>query len=209
MSARDDILNAAESLFGEIGFDATTTREITRQSGVNKALMYYYFENKDSLLASVLERYFLRLTGTLRESLTEGTDLHEKLDRLIDGYVDFLRRNANFSRIVQRESSGGKHVDTIFEHLSPLFQLGIESVRSVYPETREGEMSAEQLLISFYGMIVSYFTFGPLLGRLMGEDLFSDENIRLRKQHLRRMLDLVYPRGMERKNDERPEPQSC
>ena len=193
MSARDDILNAAESLFGEIGFDATTTREITRQSGVNKALMYYYFENKDALLGCVLERYFLRLEKTLRESLAEGTDLHDKLDRLIDGYVDFLRRNVNFSRIVQRESCGGKHVDKIFEHLSPLFQLGIESVRSAYPETREGEMSAEQLLISFYGMIVSYFTFGPLLGRLIGADLFSDASIRLRKEHLRRMLDLVYP----------------
>ncbi len=191
MNAREAILNTAETLFGEVGFDATTTREITKLSGVNKALMYYYFDNKDALLASVLDRYFNRLNKVLLEAMEGESDLRGKLERVVEVYVDFIQRNVNFSRIVQRESSAGRHMDKIFNHLTPLFQAGLVAVQDAYPTTRQGEMAAEQLLISFYGMIVSYFNFGLLLGRLMDTDLFSRENVEKRKRHLHRMLDIV------------------
>ena len=191
LNAREEILKAAERLFGKVGFDGTTTREITELSGVNKALMYYYFKNKDALLESVLERYFARLDVILLEAIEGEGDLRSRADRVIDAYVDFLRRNINFSRIVQRESSGGKHMDTIFKHFSPLFEAGLATVREAYPESGDGEMAAEELIVSFYGMAVIYFTVGPLLGRLMGTDPLSKEAVARRKKHLHRMLDLV------------------
>ena len=191
MNAREEILRAAETLFGEIGFDATTTREITKRSGVNKALMYYYFENKDGLLDSVLERYFARLNEILIEVVEGEGDLRSRLDRVIDAYVDFLRDNIHFSRIVQRESCGGRHMERIFEHLSPLYKASLAAIQEEFPAAREGEMAARHLLISFYGMIVIYFNMGPLLGRLMGADPLSKKNISMRKKHIHRMLDMV------------------
>jgi AcrR family transcriptional regulator len=197
-------LNAAETLFGEVGFDAATTREITRLSGVNKALMYYYFDNKNALLDSVLDRYFNKLNEILLQAMEGEGDLRGRLKRVIDVYVDFLQHNVNFSRIVQRESGAGRHMDEIFNRLSPLFQAGMATTQEAYPAARKGEMSAEQLLISFYGMIVSYFNFGPLLGRLMNTDLFSMKNVETRKKHLHRMLDIVVD---ELERQEQPEPE--
>lgn len=191
MSARDAILNAAETLFGEVGFDGATTREITRLSGVNKALMYYYFDSKNALLDSVLNRYFDKLNEILIQAMEAEGDLRGRLKRVIDVYLDFLQHNVNFSRIVQRESVAGKHMDKIFHRLSPLFRVGMARIQEAYSGARQGEVSAEQLLISFYGMIVSYFNFGPLLGRLMNTDLFSIENVETRKKHLHWMLDVV------------------
>jgi AcrR family transcriptional regulator len=204
LSARDAILNAAETLFGEVGFDAATTREITRLSGVNKALMYYYFDNKNALLDSVLDRYFNKLNKILLQAMEGEGDLRGRLKRVIDVYVDFLQHNVNFSRIVQRESGAGRHMDEIFNRLSPLFQAGMATTQEAYPAARQGEMSAEQLLISFYGMIVSYFNFGPLLGRLMNTDLFSMKNVETRKKHLHWMLDIVVD---ELERQEKPEPE--
>lgn len=191
MSAREDILKAAENLFGEVGFDATTTREITRLSGVNKALMYYYFDSKDALLDSILDSYFSDLNRIQLKALEEGGDLRERLERVMTAYVDFLKRNVNFSLIVQRAACGGKHVEIILKHMLPMFQLGIEMIQETYPQTQSGEMSAAQLLISFYGMIITYFTYGPLLGRLMDVDPFSKKNIAVRKKHLQGILDIV------------------
>ena len=205
MSARNAILNAAETLFGEVGFDAATTREITRLSGVNKALMYYYFDNKNALLDSVLDRYFNRLNEILLQAMDAEGDLRDRLKKVIDVYVDFLQHNVNFSRIVQRESGAGRHMDKIFDRLSPLFQAGMVTTQEAYPAARQGEMSSEQLLISFYGMIVSYFNFGSLLGRLMNTDLFSIENVEMRKKHLHRMLDVVLD---ELERQEQPQPES-
>ena len=52
------ILDAAETLFAEHGFAATSLRDITAKAGVNLASVNYHFGSKEALLASVLERRF-------------------------------------------------------------------------------------------------------------------------------------------------------
>ena len=49
------ILQAAERLFAENGFDATSVDSIARAANVNKAMVYYYFKNKDDLLISLVD----------------------------------------------------------------------------------------------------------------------------------------------------------
>ena len=97
VDTRDRILDAAYRLFGEAGFDATTTREIAELSGVNKALIHYHFRSKEALLESVLDRYYERLGADLAGALEKEGTAREKLARLIDVYVDFLSDNINFT----------------------------------------------------------------------------------------------------------------
>ena len=53
---RSAILNAAEALFAEKGFGATSVREITRAAGVNVAAVHYHFDSKDGVLRGVMDR---------------------------------------------------------------------------------------------------------------------------------------------------------
>jgi AcrR family transcriptional regulator len=189
--ARSKILLAADELFGQVGFDAATTREIAERSGVNKALIHYHFKNKEGLLTSVLDHYYEKLAETVLSSLQSGTSLRDKMVALVYAYVDFLAENRNFHRIVQREASGGRHMDQVHAHTAPLFEVGTTLVQQAFPFTRSGEMAAEQLLMSFYGMIISYFSYAGLLGQLIGDDPLSAENLELRKRHLARMIDVT------------------
>lgn len=191
MKPRERILEAADTLFGEVGFDATTTREIAERSGVNKALIHYHFKSKEGLLASLLDQYYLQLAETLQRALSGEATLRERIHHLLDTYVDFLAANLNFARIVQREASGGQHMARIRAHMAPLFTLGTQLVKELYPAARQGDLAAEQLLTSFYGMVISYFTFKDLLADLYGADPLSPELLAQRKSHLRRMLDLT------------------
>ena len=50
------ILNAAEHLFGQRGFDATSLRDITAEAGVNLAAVNYHFQSKESLIDALIER---------------------------------------------------------------------------------------------------------------------------------------------------------
>jgi TetR/AcrR family transcriptional regulator len=198
MTTRERILDTADDLFGEKGFDAATTREIAERSGVNKALIHYHFATKDDLFRAVLDRYYARLTEALVGALAQGGDLQERLGRLLDTYVDFLAENRSFSRMVQREASGGRHVEPIVNRMVPLFETGLELVR----QARRGaapDAEAAHLLVSFYGMVVTYFTYAPVLERLLGRDPLSTEALIARKQHLRRMLELAIgePGGSE------------
>lgn len=189
--ARDKIMRAADDLFGEVGFDAASTREIAERSGVNKALIHYHFKNKQALFETLLDQYYERLAQTLREALMVEGALRERLTHLVDSYLDFLEQNRNFGRIVQREASGGRHMERIKRRMVPLFELGTRAVQGSYPTTRSGDLAAEHLLVSFYGMIISYFTYAGVIEHLLGSDPFSNENMAARKLHLRRMLDIV------------------
>jgi AcrR family transcriptional regulator len=190
-TTRDKILEAADHLFGELGFDATTTREIAERSRVNKALIHYHFKNKEGLLADLLDGYYEELANTLKDALQATGSLRERMLMMLDSYVDFLSHNRNFNRIVQREAAGGKHIERISAHMAPLFQLGMAVVQEAYPSTSSGDMSATQLFVSFYGMVIGYFTFNKLIEEMTGSDPLSDENLAIRKRHLARMLDIM------------------
>jgi len=191
LKAREKILESADTLFGKYGFDATTTREIAEHSSVNKALIHYHFKTKDALLESVLDRYYAKLAVTFAAAAGHGGSLTEKMARLIDTYVDFLVDNRNFCRIIQREASGGKHVDLVRQRTLPFFQMGLQWVNQAFPESAKGDLAATHLLISFYGMIITYFTYSGVLEQLLGEDPFTPENLTARKKHLRRMLIMI------------------
>lgn len=86
---RARILEAAERLFSRDGFDATTVDEIARAAGVNKALIYYHFENKDDLLLRLFESIIEEVeahTGAMKG----GSDPAAALRRQIREEVEFL-----------------------------------------------------------------------------------------------------------------------
>lgn len=187
----EKILRAADKLFAEVGYDAATTREIAELSGVNKALIHYHFKSKEALLERILDRYYERLADMLREAVQADGSMIDKLNNLVDAYVDFLNQNRNFSRTVQREAAGGKHVDRVRVHMAPIFQMGMELLQGAYPSTRSGDLAAEQLLVSFYGMVISYFTFNDVLEYLLGKDPLSEKGLNSRKRHLHRMIEII------------------
>ena len=191
MSAREQILRAADTLFGDIGFDATTTRRIGDLSGVNKALIHYHFASKEELFERVIDGYYERLGLVLRESLSSGGPLRERMERVVDAYADFLAENLSFCRMVQREASGGRHVERITAHMAPIFATGASLLEETLPGARSGPLSAPHLLVSFYGMVVTYFTYAPVLEGLLGGDPLSPAALAIRKQHLRRMIDVT------------------
>jgi len=192
MNARDKILEAADELFGLVGFEAATTREIADRCGVNKALIHYHFKSKEALFETLLDRYYAALGTTLENALQGGGgSLRSRMLCMVDAYVDFLAANRNFGRIVQREAAGGRHMERVRALMVPLFDRGIQLLQGAYPNTLRGNLAAAQLLISFYGMIISYFTYRDLLRHLLGTDPLSAENLLSRKEHVRRMVEIT------------------
>jgi len=53
---RDDLVAAAAAVYGDVGFDGASLREIAKRAGVTHAGLLYHFPSKEALLAAVLER---------------------------------------------------------------------------------------------------------------------------------------------------------
>jgi len=188
---RENILQAADELFGENGFDAASTRLIAERCGVNKALIHYHFSSKQKLFEAVLDRYYDRLQTALAPLLAEEGSASDRMLLVIDGYMDFLADNTSFCRLLQREVVGEQHLTRILAHMVPLFKAGELVLHSAYPASASGTLAARELLLSFFGMIVSTYTYSPAIAGLIADDPLSQDNLEKRKRHIRFMAELV------------------
>jgi TetR/AcrR family transcriptional regulator len=191
MKPRERILKAADRVFGELGFDAATIRKIADSSKTNKALIHYHFGSKEGLFESVLDHYFEELSKNLHGALISDSPLSERIIRMFDRYIDFLEKNRNFVHIIHRELNGGGQMERVIAHMIPLFQFALQGIQTAYPKTRAGDLSAHQLLVSGYGMIITYFTCSGIVEKLIGSDPMSPRNLQIRKMHLYRLFQII------------------
>jgi AcrR family transcriptional regulator len=88
----ESILDAAEEVIGEIGYDATTTNLIASRAGISPGSFYQYFPNKTAVVEALAHRYVDHLAethgGLLGPELAD-LPLDELVDRVVDPIVSF------------------------------------------------------------------------------------------------------------------------
>lgn len=98
------IMEAAESLFAEKGYNGTSVREISEKANVNLAMTSYYFGSKEKLLEALFayrgEKAKLKLENIVRKP---GLSALEKVYLLVDLYIDKILSQQAFHRILTRE----------------------------------------------------------------------------------------------------------
>ena len=99
-----NIMEAAETHFADRGFEGSSVRDIADTAGVNLAMISYYFGSKEKLLEAVFS-YRSRFFTLALENMVQNQDLEpmQKVDLLIDQYIDKLLNQQCFHRIVVRE----------------------------------------------------------------------------------------------------------
>ncbi|WP_028547118.1 TetR/AcrR family transcriptional regulator [Paenibacillus taiwanensis] len=64
---RNEILDAADKLFGQKGFDGTSTNDILEKVGIARGTLYYHFKSKEDIMNALIERYSVRLLSAAQE----------------------------------------------------------------------------------------------------------------------------------------------
>jgi AcrR family transcriptional regulator len=89
---RQQILQTAQRLFTELGYDATSLQRIADEMGLTKAAVYYHFRAKSDILHAILQPGIERLKVLLEEATTiRGR--RARMEYLVDGFTDLLVRN--------------------------------------------------------------------------------------------------------------------
>ena len=86
-NVEQDIVNAAQDIFVEKGYDGATMREIAARAGINISMLHYYFRSKDNLFDIVFNRVFQRLYGRIFEVMASSEDLFTKLKTIVELYL--------------------------------------------------------------------------------------------------------------------------
>ena len=98
------IINAAEKLFAVKGFDGASVRDIAQEADVNVAMISYYFGSKEKLMEAVFEQRTNNIRIKVENLLLDSNITHlQKVNILIDDYVDKFIHQQQFHKIMMRE----------------------------------------------------------------------------------------------------------
>ena len=102
-ATRDVILDSAQGLFATRGLGPTTIQAIGAEAGINPALLYYYFPNKEELYRAVLRRLADQLGARGTAALEQPSTPTTAIRTLVRAQAEFLAANPDAPRLIVRE----------------------------------------------------------------------------------------------------------
>jgi TetR/AcrR family transcriptional regulator len=184
--SRASILKAAVSEFAEHGIAGARTDTIARIARVNKALLYYYFKDKESLYTAVLDHVFGGLRDHVLPALEGARSPQQKMLDYVAAYFDYIAANPQFPRVVQAEwmRSGAKSVPmqrVAKEYFRPIFEKVAGILRAGIASGEFRPVNPVDFLPSVAAIIVFYFSAAPVIKTLTKGDPLSPKRIRERR----------------------------
>lgn len=178
---RQRILEAAEAAFAARGFDGANMREIAQAAGVNKFMLYYYFENKEALFMQVLQSNLQPAFQQLGAILSQPLSLEEALAQVYELYAGLFRQKGDrLGAFMAREIAlGGRHVKAIFASIADqVLELWEPKIARYLGIDSLPDKLLRQLVASIMIGIVSYFLMQPLFAEVMlssGISLYDED----------------------------------
>lgn len=196
-ASRIAILEHAIAEFASQGVAGARTASIAQAAGVNKALLYYYFKDKESLYSASLHAVFSGLVGDVLPMLESSLSPGEKLLRLSRAHFEYLIHNPNYPRMIHQELSRvrfrGGEPSSDFREIStayflPLQRAGIRTIEQGIASREFRKVSTSGTISVIVGINVFYFVSSPVSRMLNGVDPFSPQSIR---SHIATSLDFL------------------
>ena len=186
-ASRDAILQAALGEFAQEGLAGARVDAIAASAGVNKALLYYYFHDKETLYGAVLDRFFVGLTERLMRELDGVAPLGERLLRYTCAQFDCVAESPHHARLFQGEMTnagrgGSPHLTRVAErYIRPLAMRVTELLQQGVASGEFREVDPIQVAPSIAAINVHYFVVAPVTRVLFGRDPYAPEAIRQRR----------------------------
>ncbi len=205
---RARILDAALKEFGANGLAGARTEQIAAAAGVNKALLYYYFESKEKLYLAAFEMAAGQVRDQSLAVLQREASPGERVVRTALGHFDRLMTQSHFQKLMQQEMMRLHHGEEgalpllVKSVLGPLHAMLRELVREGIASGELIDVDWLQIPLVAMGANVFYFLSAPVWRLAMAPfEPFAQDALRARRvalvQFLGQALFIDRQRGAE------------
>lgn len=102
-TTEEKIVEAAREIFAQKGFAGARMQEIADRAGINKGLLHYYFRSKEALFKAIFREAFAQFSQVLLDLLSGDAPVLEKIERIVDIYMDMLCQNPTLPGFIVNE----------------------------------------------------------------------------------------------------------
>jgi AcrR family transcriptional regulator len=167
LRSRELVLDAAERVMAERGFEAATLARVVQEAGIPMSSVYHYFGSKDGILLAVMERGAERFFADLPDPDQRLGDPDEHLSRVVLTAAQSLGRHPNFLRLlvvfaVQPPRGGDGEVDAVVGRVREMALKRLRKQIAIafddYPRSSATDRLARFALAAFDGAFVAHQT---------------------------------------------------
>jgi AcrR family transcriptional regulator len=192
---RVELLDAAQRVFAERGFEATSLRDITDRTGVAHGMIRHHFRTKDGLWQAVVDRavdrYRAALAPYASQSAEDPADVLAASRAAVRSFMEVNSRHPEVVRLALHESvRGGHRLDYLLDRLAPIADLMAPRFRRVQSAgyLRQFDQPAFLLFLLTAGTVP--FVLPALTAGLLGAPLRPGTGPA--RRHIERILDTIY-----------------
>ncbi len=155
-----EILQVAEQLFAEEGFDGTSVRDIAKKANVNIAMISYYFGSKEKMLEALVLNRIADMRLQLESLYNETLPPFEKVDKLIELYISRINKNRCIYQILHFEFSTKKR-ELNFDAFTEMKQQNFETFQNIINEGQKAGAFQQNINVALLPPIImgTYFQF--------------------------------------------------
>lgn len=190
--SREVILEAAERLFAEKGYEETSLADVGREAGVSRATPGYFFGSKAELHRAVIERCFADVRRAVREgkarALASGHTPDVVLAGAVADYADFVAARPNFVRLIEREALSDRTVLDGMPLRMAVWQEALTAFRQELGLDISDTAEAAHLLLSLVALTWFPIVHGKTFLKAVGLDPSAPELAEQRKRHITTLL---------------------
>jgi TetR/AcrR family transcriptional regulator len=190
-ATRQRLLEAAEKVFVEKGFDGARVDEIAETATVNKRMMYLYFGSKEAMYEHVIREQFRRFVAATRLSSTPDETPVQQAERIIRTYYYYLAANPGFVRLLGWETlhlgaREGRALDALASRGVPALEAILKS--GVEKGLFRPDVDIRRLIMSVSGLCLAVFNRKQGLAGLWNENLSDPKVLEDTLQHILKLV---------------------
>ena len=172
LNTENNILEAAKVVFQTKGMDGTRMQEIADKAKINKAMLHYYYRNKQLLFEAVFKNAFSLLAPQLNAILNDDSSVEDKIRNFTSDYISFVSKHPYLPNFVIQEINRNPEFilkiknNLAFPNLDKFKkQVDLEIDRGILKP-----VNGEQLFINILSLSIFPFIASPLIRAFMNID---------------------------------------